>query len=313
MNDSPGEGAEGIRFLRFIYRKRKPVLYCFLGALLVTGIVTARLPKRYSSSAIIFPAYNNNLESVIDNPVFGNDVEADRVLQLLESDEVRDSVVEKFHLEKYYGIDKSAPDWNDRLRQKFIHDVNFERTQYMSIIIKAETQEPELSAGIAEYIIHLVDEVRSRIFKKNELTAFQQVEKEYTAKKQKVDSLKSKIASLRGNSNSDLVALINMQGNVQNIAGDLKKGISTELERSLNQYIFEQSSLNEVTLRYEKAKSHYESPITQVYVVDHAKVSYKKVAPSFLINLALAGFCSLVFSISFLLVYEKFSLISSPD
>lgn len=309
MSDSPEAAGETIRFLRFIYQKRKPVLTCFFAALVITGIVTAMLPKRYSSSAIIFPVYNNNLESVIDNPVFGYDVEADRLLQLLESDEVRDSVVGKFHLEKYYEIDKANPDWNDRLRQKFLNDVDFERTQYMSIVIKVATKQPVLSADIANYIIHLADGVRARIFKKNELTAFRQVEKEYLVKKNKVDSLKKQIGALRGNSNSDLVALINMQGNVQSLAGEIKGGISTELERSLNQYIFEQSSLNEITLRYEKAKAHYESPVTQVYVVDHAQVSYKKVSPSYLLNLGLAGFCSLVFSISFLLFLEKLRLI----
>ncbi|MDQ3111392.1 MAG: hypothetical protein M3R17_16015 [Bacteroidota bacterium] len=305
MKDTVNEPLETIDFLQFIYSKRKAVLLTVISALVLATIVTLLLPHRFRSSAIIFPVYNNNVESVIENPVFGYDVEADRLIQLLESDEVRDSVVTKFNLLKYYEIDKSSPDWNDQLRQKFLKDVEFVRTPYMSVIINVVTKQPELSAEMANYIIQLADGVRARIFKKNELAAYRQVEKEFIAKQAEVDTLKIRINKLRGESNSDLVALVNMQGFVQTLGGKENTGTSTELERSLNQYIFEQSRLNEIAGRYERAKAHYESPITQVYVVDRARVSYKKVSPSLLLNLAIAGFSSLIFSISFLLFYEK--------
>lgn len=303
---------ESIDFLRFIYSKRKPILLTVSGALVLAIIVTFILPKRFSSSAIIFPVYNNNVESVIENPVFGYDVEADRLLQLLESDEVRDSVVAKFTLMNYYEIDKASPDWSDQLRQKFLNDVEFARTPYMSIVITVVTKQPELSAEMANYIIHLANGVRGRIFKQNEQAAFQQVEKELVAKQAVVDTLKKRINVLRGETHSDLVALVNMQGFVQTLGGEGNTGTNTELERLLNQYIFEQSRLNEIAGRYERAKAHYESPITQVYVVDRARVSYKKVSPSLLLNLVIAGFCSLIFSITFLLFYEKLRLIRQP-
>lgn len=309
MKEQVTEPMESIDFLRFIYSKRKPILFTVLGALALATIVTMLLPKRYSSSAIIFPVYNNNVESVIENPVFGYDVEADRLLQLLESDEVRDSVVAKFTLMNYYEIDNASLDKGDQLRQKFLNDVEFERTPYMSIVIKVETKKPDLSAEIANYIVHLANGVRGRIFKQNELAAYQQAEKELVAKQAIVDSLKKRINLLRGETHSDLVALVNMQGFVQTLGGQGNTGTNTELERLLNQYIFEQSRLNEIAGRYERAKAHYESPITQVYVVDRARVSYKKVSPSLLLNLVIAGFCSLIFAITFLMFYEKLRLI----
>jgi uncharacterized protein involved in exopolysaccharide biosynthesis len=128
-----------------------------------------------------------------------------------------------------------------------------------------------------------------------------------------VDTLKKQIAKLRGNSGTDLVALINMQGLVQTIGGSSQNGTSTELERALNQYIYEQSRLNDIASRYEKAKAQCESPITKVYVVDQARPSYKKVSPSYFFNLGLAGVLALFFSISFLLFFEKFRLIRQKD
>jgi uncharacterized protein involved in exopolysaccharide biosynthesis len=303
MNEEP---AESLEFLRFLLRKRKPILITFSIAIVLAVIFTSMQPKRYSSSAIVFPVYNNKVESVIENPVFGYDVEADRLMQLLESDEVRDSVVDKFQLVNYYGIDKNALDWKDQLRQKYLQDVDFTRSPYMSIIIKVESEKPEQSAKIANYIISLADGVRNRIFKENELNAFHAIEKEFTAKTAVVDSLKKNIAKLRGNSESDLVALVNLQGFVQTLSGSGKSKVSTELERMLNQYIFEQSSLNDIAARYDKAKAQCESPITKIYIVDRARPSYKKVSPSYLVNFLTAGFLALFFSISVLYFLEKF-------
>lgn len=303
MND---ESMESLRFLRFLLRKKKIIFTAFFIAVLGAGIFTAMQPKRYSSSAIVFPVYNNKVESVIENPVFGYDVEADRLMQLLESGEVRDSVVEKFDLVKYYGIDKNAPDWKDQLRQKYLQDVDFTRSPYMSIIIRVESEIPEQSANIANYIIQLADGVRSRIFKENELNAFHSVEKEFNEKTAVVDSLKKSITKLRGNSENDLVALVNLQGFVQTLGGGGKNSVSTELERMLNQYIYEQSRLNDIASRYEKAKAQCESPVTKIYVVDNARPSYKKVAPSYSVNLSVAGFLSLFFSISLLFFVEKY-------
>ncbi len=302
------ERTDGAEFFSFLYRKWKLIAGFLVISLVLCLVVTLCMPKRYVSQCVVFPAYNNNLESVIDNPIFGYDVEADRMLQLLASDEVRDSVTRKFNLLSYYGIDENAPDWRDQLREQFTKDIEFERTPYMSIIISAETEKPELSASIANYIIDLTDEIRNRIFKKNQLSAFHSIEKEYIEKKRVVDTLKVEMEKLRRESNVDLVAILNPQGLVQTSgSGGSKTSASTEFERTLNQYIFEQSRLNEIAARYEKARANSERPITQSYIVDRAKPSYKKVSPSLRLNLAVTAVASLAFSIVVLLMAEKFS------
>jgi uncharacterized protein involved in exopolysaccharide biosynthesis len=303
------ERTDGAEFFSFLYRKWKLIAGFLVISLVVCVAVTLYMPKRYVSQCVVFPAYNNNLESVIDNPIFGYDVEADRMLQLLASDEVRDSVMEKFNLLSYYEIDENAPDWRDQLREKFTEDIKFERTPYMSIIISAETEKPELSASIANYIIDLTDEIRNRIFKKNQLSAFHSIEKEYVEKKRVVDTLKADMERLRRESQVDLVAILNPQGLVQTSGSGAKTNASTEFERTLNQYIFEQSRLNEIAARYERARANSERPITQSYIVDRAKPSYKKVSPSLRMNLAVTAVASLAFSIVVLLLAEKFGKI----
>jgi uncharacterized protein involved in exopolysaccharide biosynthesis len=299
------EKGDSAAAMGFLYRKRK-IIIGFVGlSLALAAIVTLVLPKRFSSYGIVFPVSNNNIESVIEAPTFGYDVEADRMIQLLQSNELCDSVTQKFDLLNYYGINKSDPDWRDELREDFDNDVSFVRTPYMSIVITAETKKPELSSEIVNYIIDYTDGIRSRIFKQNQQEVFHALEKEYFAKKTFVDSLKNKMARLREVSQSDLIAILNPQGLIQTSGASAKNGESTEFERTLNQYLFEQSQLNEIEAKYEKAKNNCERPITKSYVVDRAHPSYKKVSPSLLINLAIAGIATFILTILILVISEK--------
>lgn len=299
------EKTDSVELLGFLYKKWKIILGFVLLSLVVTTIITFFIPKRYGSYAIVFPVSNNNLESVIESPLFGYDIEADRMIQLLESDEVRDSVTQKFNLLSYYGIDKSDPGWRDELVDRFVDDITFVRTPYMSIIISAETEKPELSAEIANYIMDYSDGIRTRIFKSNQLLAFRSIEKEYNEKKMVIDSLKNKMEKLRESSQSDLIAILNPQGMVQASGSAGKSGGNSEFERTLNQYLFEQSQFNELGSRYAKAKSSNDRPITKSYVVNRAKPSYKKISPSYKVNLAISGVTTLVLTIIVLLIIDK--------
>src|SRR4051812_26625425 len=101
------EKADSLELFGFLFRKRKIIIGAVLSAMVLAIIGTFMIPKKYASYGIVFPVSNNNVESVIDSPTFGYDVEADRMLQLLESDELRDSVTQKFDLLTYYKINRN--------------------------------------------------------------------------------------------------------------------------------------------------------------------------------------------------------------
>jgi hypothetical protein len=57
--------------------------------------------------------------------MFGYDVEADRILQLLQSQEIQDSINAKFDLVSYYELDTLDERWRDELRKEFFANINF--------------------------------------------------------------------------------------------------------------------------------------------------------------------------------------------
>jgi uncharacterized protein involved in exopolysaccharide biosynthesis len=292
-------------FIGFLANRWKLISAIVLLSLLVMFFVTFSLSKQYASYGIVFPANNNSVESIVENPTVGYDLEADRLMQLLQSNEVFDSVVAKFNLINYYGIDKAAPDWRDELREDFVDDVTFVRTQYMSIVITAQTTDPQLSADIVNYIISLSDGIRDRFYKRNLYAAYKSIEKEYFGKKAYVDSLERQLAALRSKTSVDFIVMPNSQYVIQAKSNPGNAQSSTELERVTNLYIFEQFRLNEIAARYEKSKNQYERPVTLIFIVDRAKPSYKKVFPSYTVNLSLAGVLSFAFSIFFLMLSDR--------
>jgi capsular polysaccharide biosynthesis protein len=290
--------------LPFIIRNAKIIIGFPLTAALLAGILTFFAQPQYYSYAIVFPPSGNSMEHTIENPNFGYDIEADRLLQILQSTELIDSVSRKFNLVAYYKLDTSKIDWRDALNDKIKKDIKFERTRYMSIELSATTTDPIISAGIVNYILSVVDKIRDRIYKINIASTTAVLKEEYRVQKSESDSLLSQI-SKKGKIGQGFLLNQDKEGKY-NIA--IEKSGDILLGQLINQYIYEQNRTNEIHSKYEKARNQLNRPIPAVYVVDRAAPSFKKIAPSYLKNIILA-FLGTIFICS-IVVYLKEELYS---
>lgn len=304
--------ADGAQIIRFLFRHRK--LYIIIALLAIAGGlgISAMMKPRFNSHAILFPAQNQSIESVVDNPVFGYDVEADRLLQVLYSEEILDSCAAKFDLYTIMKVNPDNPEARDQLKDRFYQQVSFSRSQYVSIVISATTIDPKLSADLVNYIITLSDGIRNRIYKKNLSTVYLSLEKEYNERQNYLDLLTDSVTALRGETNIEVLTTMNNQVVLKNNNTASAKE-QTNLERILNNYMFEQSRLNDLAERYRRAKIQYERPATYAFVLQHATPSYKKRSPDYLTNCLIALFCSLIFLTGYLLLREKVKSINLRD
>lgn len=303
---------DGALIIRFLYRNRKIYLVVLIVSIIAGITVSALMKPRYYSEGIVFPVQNNSIESVVDNPVFGYDVEADRMLQVLYSDEVFDSCATKFQLYAFLGIDSTLPDGRDRLKDKFHEQVSFTRSRFVSIVISAQTTDPQLSADLVNYIIHLTDGIRNRIYKKNLFIVYQSLEKEYSDRRNHLDRMTDSVTALRGSTSIEVLTMMNNQVVLKN-NNSANPSEQTELERLLNNYLYEQSQVNMLSERYRRAKTQYERPTTQVFVLQYAKPSYRKHSPNFITNTLVTVLCSLIFLSGFLLLREKFNTLKLDE
>jgi capsular polysaccharide biosynthesis protein len=304
---------EGFEFIDLMSRKWKVIVIALLVSVIGATIVTATFSKEYYSYGIVFPANTNSVEASIDNPNVGYDLEADRLMQILQSDLVFDSVLSHFELDVYYGYDRSKKEWRDELREEYVRDVTFTRTQFMSIVIGAQTTDSKLSKDIVNYIIDLVDILRDRFYKRNLQSAYDVLKKELHNQELTVDSLEKKVSLLRSQTDVELMLMPNSQYVIQTKSNRVDAKITTSLERTMNRYVYEQFRFNELSERFEKAKSQYERPVTYIYVVDRAKESFKKVYPSYTLNILLASVLTVLFTVFYLMFSDRIRLLRAKN
>lgn len=305
-----------LNILKVIYSKRKLIITLTLLALITAVVVTKLTPKRYKSSGTVYPVSSNAYNDVIYNPSFGKEIEADRLIQLFESNFITDSIINEFDLVNYYEIDTASPLAQYYLYENYKSDVEFSRTRYLSVTIRATTKDPELSAKIVNRLISLVDNEREKILKTNVKIITENYQAEYNKRKVGVDKILNKIYSLSGsktNSTNQNPLFKNRekfieerQKNTHISPGDegvkniLPVNQTQEVEGLINDYYFAQGRLNLIREKLDEATTKLNQPLPSIYKISLAKPVYKKVSPSLLVNIIL--FTSITLIITLLLI-----------
>ncbi len=209
--------SDGVKLIQFFINHRRILLFALVVSIVASVVVTLVMKSKYESSGIIFPTPTNSPDKILAEPQFGYEVDADWLMQVLKSEIVRDSLNKSFNLTEYFDLDVNKHGWIDDLRKKYDNMMSFERTRYMSIEIKAKTEDPELSANIVNFIIDNIDPIREHIFKANTYQSLIHFENTYFDKIEFINQLTDSIYTLREqNTNTSLDLMYNQIKNKQN-------------------------------------------------------------------------------------------------
>ena len=300
------QGSDTRDFWRFVRTNfNKLIIFSFAGGLLALA-GSFLIPRQYQSYAVVYPPSSTAIESSIDYPNFGYDVEADRLIQILESREIRDSVIKKFRLEEYFEVDYKNPAWHDALIKQYGKNIKLERTTSMAVVITAKTKDPELSANIVNHIIYCADRFREKIYKKNIIPAFEHADEEYRIQKIRVDTAEAKLIRLL--KENDLSSLLILMSDAQ-ISINLDKINALSPTASSSVVGAEIISFKSIYRTYEEArgrmlkvKKTLDNPIPSLFVIHAAEPMYKKVSPSYTMNALAGAVITLLVTVTVLLV-----------
>lgn len=306
MLNNEEQQSDLIAFRTFISRHlRQLIVYSTAGGL-VAFCITFFIPKEYVSYGLVYPPSSTSVDNSIDYPNFGYDVEADRLMQILEAGEIRDSVIRKFDLLTYFEIDTDRVDWHDELLKKYYKNINMERTNSMAVLIKARSRDPQMSAAIINYLIGSADRFREKLYKRNIVPAYQQALAEYNYQKKICDSLESRLQQHL--SDKKLSSLLVLMSDAQ-ISMDLDKlsssngyeGIGEDIMNFKSQY----EMMREAKTRMLKARKTMINPIPGIYVINYGEPNYKKVYPSYFVNAGLGAVMALAVTLVILLINSR--------
>ncbi len=300
-----------------LLRHWKFLAICAIVSVLAGYGITKTIPKEYLSYAEVYANVSNSIDDATDKPEFGYEVHADRLIQLFESQDIKDSVIEKFSMYEYYGIDKTDEGQAGEVYLKLDEDLTFTRNPKMAIIISAQTRDPELSANMVNYVIGVVDRKQQRILKRHAMKAFDFYSAEYASQKHVVDSLMQRIYDIQIDSslNDPLISArrIRLMNTIKDPENPMRNQLeylslmplTLEDEMTINNYVFELDQLNELRTKLTTAKNKLKAPLASINVISNAKPVHKSNYPSMITNLILSLSIGLVAAVLIILLRAK--------
>ncbi len=187
---------------------RKPMLITVLAATLASCIFSSAyfIKPKYKSTVIFFPTASTSISrAILDNNssdkqdllAFGEEEQAEQMLQILNSDEIRDIIISKYDLMNHYGIDITSEYPRTQLINEFEDNISFRQTEYLSIRIDVLDTDPKIAAGIANDIAALVDSMKTKIQRERAVEALKIVEQEYQLKLATINVMEDSLKLLR--------------------------------------------------------------------------------------------------------------------
>lgn len=169
---------------RLVWKHKRSLIILAMVTFVLSAIASLFMTEYYKSTALIFPARTNSLtvnESAVKRgniSDFGEEEEAEQLLQIINSDELQELVIAKNNLYTHYEIDTAERYARSKIRQKYGSNVNVKRTRYNSIDISVTDTDPLMAAQIANSISDFTDTVKNMMIRNRANTSMQMMLKE---------------------------------------------------------------------------------------------------------------------------------------
>lgn len=312
--------------LLLIWKWRKHILTVMLITVVVSSVVSLLIREKYKSTAIVFPAKANSVSlGKLLNPSqsimqFGEEEEAEAMLQILNSADIRNNIIAKYNLMKHYDIDTSSRYKYTDLIKEYEENVKCTRTRFGSVEIQVLDYDPDTAALIANDIVDLLDSAKNRMLRERALKAFEIVEKEYLKLKKEASFLVDTLTALSrmgvigsatgeaalmeayGNAikerNTQLAEYIKKQLDITRMYQPVYVSFADELE-------LKQKLIDERKAIYDQAYADATASFTHKFVVEPAVKAEKKSYPIRWLIVFISTASSFFFMIFLILLLEK--------
>ncbi len=166
------------------WRKHLAVI-TIIGA--VAGIIfsgSTFITPLYKSEAIAYPANINS---------YSDESQTEQMLQILQSQDIVDSMIQKFNLAAHYKIDPAYRYYQTALLTEYHQNVKISKTPYEAISVAVKDKDSQQAAEMAMEILRLYDRKIASLHKGKSLEVIHMYELQLATKKRLIDSLQSRL------------------------------------------------------------------------------------------------------------------------
>jgi tyrosine-protein kinase Etk/Wzc len=305
--------------LLFIWSKRKFILITTFLVALITTVVTFFMTPLFLSTAIVFPSATSSVAfsyAKASSMDFGEEEQAEQLVQILSSSQIRNILVKRYDLMNHYEINSKDENKFYKLIKAYDSHITFTRTKFGSIQIDVLDRDKELAAEMANKIVDLIDTVKNQMIKERTLPAFEINKRkkqilEKTLKKitTKLDSL-SEIGVVTSEARANLFQAVNEARSPADkeffknqLTVNIKHGAEFDgLSMLRNEKTMQ---LTQFENSYEQAESDANTNFNHKFIVERAVVADKKEKPKKAIIILVTTIMSFIFLVFALLLQNK--------
>ena len=314
--------------ISFLWKNKMPLIIVGLISLLSSSIISFMIEEKFESTAALYPtktssvSISRNISEDQSISKFGEDEEAEQMLQILESSSVRIKVTEKFNLLEHYDIDLNSKFKNTKLKEEYLENINFKRNNNGAVLITVLDKNPDTAALIANEITSLFDKIKNDMI-------HERAREDFIIKKNKLEKITSQIQDLK-----DTLSKLSLLGVVRNDSyraltegfvnakdSKIKKSFKEKMDMTEKygsvlmslQIKFQLFSERHHTLEisYEQALTNVKSNISHKFIVEKAYPSEKKAYPIRWLIVIMSTFSSILFAIAVILTNNKIALLKN--
>ncbi len=209
MQDEKAYSFDIINLLKTIFKWKWQILLVVAIAAISTLIFSGPsfITPKFKASVILYPTASSSISGSVlsSNPSFrergilefGEKEQAEQLMQILQSDEIKLKVINRFNLFEHYKVDTASPIKYTYVKTKFKKNFSFERTEFMAIEITVMDESAQLASDMANYLATELDSIKNNIQNDRAKNAYSILKRQYASKKQTMDSIQRELDVLR--------------------------------------------------------------------------------------------------------------------
>ena len=317
-------------FFSFLWKYRKPVIIVTVAGMILSVVVSLLIKPRFAAEVVLYPTASSSVSKTListqwtgnrDILSFGEEEETERLLQILQSDKIRNKLIAQFDLYNHYEIKPDAKYRKTLLNNKLKKNVRFRKTEYMAVKIRVMDTDPQIAATMANTIAALLDSTIAALQKEKARKAFILVRDEYKTLEKEVEQIKDSLLYLGELGIYDLSAQSMgiseayaeaVRRNDQKAMKKMEKQMNVLGEhgakyRTLSERLsYSVERLSSLRIKYSEAKIDAEQNLPNVYIINTAEVPDKKAAPKRSIIVMAGTLSAFLFAVILLMILDAF-------
>ncbi|MEN9348745.1 MAG: Wzz/FepE/Etk N-terminal domain-containing protein [Flavobacteriales bacterium] len=318
---------DSANLLVLLFKWRKPLMIVTIAAVILSSAVSLMITPKFKSTVTLFATRQHSfgeqlLEEVKKEDVlaYGEEEDAERLMQLINSDQIRNRIIEKYDLWTVYKINRTDAGANTLIGKEYNENVTAKLTKFGSIEISVLDADANRARDMANDVAAYTDSVSNKIRSERAMDAFKYAEASVINLEKEIAVMEDSMKVLQEmgvyNYTDQVAALVEQYGTaIAEGHPDRANQIKVQLD-FLSQYgtLFNKleskiegsyEKLNVVKKRFDLMKIDVDSNLSSKFVVDDASAADKKSYPIRWLIVAMSTISAFVFAVIFLLIWDN--------